>query len=373
MAHGETIHAGRIRFLDALRGLAAVWVVLCHMVFIPKPNLLTPDWASSWVRVGWMGVTFFFLFTGFSICYTLKSRQMEERPYLSFYIRRFFRVAPLFYLLLIVIIIKNPYSHSSLEIAANVLLLFNLLPGWQVGIVWASWYIGVLIFMYLLSPLVYKYFNNIWKAAIFIILSMMMFYSFKYLMKYIPFDYETYFKWSFVRYLPIFAAGVFVYYILEKVPSYPFRCKRSIGLLLIGASLLLFVELVFKRLFLLDQYHWQAIIFSMFIIGVAINPLRIIVNDYTSYLGKISLFLYLCHPILIILLIPLYRQIYEWPLPLSVQYLIIVCITLTLLICISFLTYRFVEEPCVGFGKKWLDSRKQPNQRSELNPASLNT
>ncbi|MBN1363943.1 MAG: acyltransferase [Syntrophaceae bacterium] len=369
MVNHETSYAGRILFLDALRGLAAVWVVLYHMVFIPKPNLVTPVWASSWVRVGGMGVTLFFLFTGFSICYTMKAHQMEQRPFLSFYIRRFFRVAPLLYLLIIAIIIRNPYYHSSLEVAANFLFVFNLFPGWQTGIVWASWYIGALVFLYLLSPLVYQYFNNLRKAAIFILLSVVMFYAFKCLIKYIPFDYETYFQWSFIRHLPIFASGVLIYYILKRNPLHQFKYKKSTGLFLLGISLLLFIGLLLKKLPVLDQYHWQAIIFSIFIIGVAINPLNIIVNNYTVYLGKLSLSLYLCHPILIVYLTPLYRYIYAWPVPLSIQYLIIVCITLFLLIGISFLTYKIVEEPFVRMGKKCLDSIKRRNRRSELNPA----
>jgi peptidoglycan/LPS O-acetylase OafA/YrhL len=60
----------RLDFLDALRAIAALWVVHFHLIFIPQPNLARPQWA--WLAsLGGMGVTLFFVASSFSLCYTM--------------------------------------------------------------------------------------------------------------------------------------------------------------------------------------------------------------------------------------------------------------------------------------------------------------
>ena len=47
----------RLDFLDALRGLAACYVVFYHMIFLTTPNLVLPAWAHMWAINGGAGVT----------------------------------------------------------------------------------------------------------------------------------------------------------------------------------------------------------------------------------------------------------------------------------------------------------------------------
>ena len=90
----------RLVYLDSLRGFAAVWVVFYHMIFLAKPNLQTPDWLS-FLRVGGMGVTIFYIISSFSLCLTMP-RHISTGKYLkSFYIHRAFRILPLFYVVLL--------------------------------------------------------------------------------------------------------------------------------------------------------------------------------------------------------------------------------------------------------------------------------
>ena len=83
-------------FIDALRGLAFLGVLVHHAVArIPHLN-------SSVVRVaeqGHEGVELFFLVSALTLFFSLDSRRRSERrPTLNFFIRRFFRIAPLFYI-----------------------------------------------------------------------------------------------------------------------------------------------------------------------------------------------------------------------------------------------------------------------------------
>ena len=82
---------GRYEFLDALRGVAAMGVVLQHGM-----ELAWPAWARfsvSYFRPGEFGVVLFFLCSGFIIPASLERHGSQAR----FWIGRFFRLYPLYW------------------------------------------------------------------------------------------------------------------------------------------------------------------------------------------------------------------------------------------------------------------------------------
>jgi len=103
---------------------------------------------------------FFFVISGFSLSMTMSRHFKHSSPMISYGLSRFFRIAPLFYVLLVVTLIRDHFlfhlSHSRREIVENALFLFNFLPGYQLGIVWASWTIGIEMIYYCFFPLLYR-------------------------------------------------------------------------------------------------------------------------------------------------------------------------------------------------------------------------
>ncbi|MEW6077807.1 MAG: acyltransferase [Thermodesulfobacteriota bacterium] len=339
----------RLTFIDSLRGLSIVWVVLFHMLYIPVPNPEIPAWARPWVARGDMGVTLFFIISAFSLCYTMGHYRGHDRSLLSFYLRRFIRIAPLYYVLLLVHIYRGwrYYTHGKnrLDISdwsANLLFVFNLFADNQVGIVWACWAIGVLAIFYLIFPLLYQFFDNIWKCLVLVVLTLLLAHALE------PILGRQYFQWSFLRHLPMFAIGMLVFYALNRIAE--IRGKRIIGAALMCLSLLFFVLLLRRDLI---SYYWQGLVFSSLILGLAFSPFTLIVNRSTLFLGKISYSMYLWHPLLVFWLIPYYRAVSGLTIPLSVKYAIVVTSTLALLLVISYLSNRFIEEPGAKAGKKF--------------------
>lgn len=74
----------------------------------------------------------------------------------KFYIGRFFRIAPLFYLCISFYLIAMPlWYDTKIEVAdllANLTFSFGLIPGKHESIVWAGWSIGVEWIFYFLFP-----------------------------------------------------------------------------------------------------------------------------------------------------------------------------------------------------------------------------
>ena len=148
----------RLEFLDSLRGLAALYVIFYHTALIPSPALTVPDWAAPVVLSGGTGVTLFFVVSAFSLCRTMRSYAAEPYPLAAFAVPRLLRIAPLFYVVLTLSLARDALyllSHSTVEVAANALFVFNFWPGHETGIVWASWTIGVEMLFYAVFPLVY--------------------------------------------------------------------------------------------------------------------------------------------------------------------------------------------------------------------------
>lgn len=118
----------RLHFLDALRGIAATYVVLFHLVYVG--GVAAPSWLSGFVAQGGTGVMLFFVVSCFSLFFTMPARLKEARPIVSFFTHRFFRIAPLFYAWLVVTcILMTQVYHLPVTPAAvlqSIFFVFNL-------------------------------------------------------------------------------------------------------------------------------------------------------------------------------------------------------------------------------------------------------
>ncbi|WP_121119768.1 acyltransferase family protein [Croceibacterium ferulae] len=163
----------RVECLDGLRGLAALWVLLGHAALLTGfklPLLSQPD----------LGVDLFILLSGFLMVHQYYIRSSFEdwgqpRTWASFWVRRFFRIAPLFYVALFFSIILGPaiyddrlaidtalgrspqpeerYLDSSItNIVLHVTFLFGLLPSHAYRTPLPDWSLGLEMQFYAVFP-----------------------------------------------------------------------------------------------------------------------------------------------------------------------------------------------------------------------------
>ncbi len=87
---------GRLEFVDALRGIAALGVVAMH-VGRYFPGLPTP--VAALAEQGARGVQLFFIVSAFTMFLTLDRRRgRDESVVLGFAARRLCRIAPMYYI-----------------------------------------------------------------------------------------------------------------------------------------------------------------------------------------------------------------------------------------------------------------------------------
>jgi peptidoglycan/LPS O-acetylase OafA/YrhL len=124
---GQTGEKNHIACLDGVRGLLAIWVFwghICLAVGAKIPILSTPP----------LAVDLFMLLSGFLMAYHWEIKKSEQvdikRKVLKFWIRRFFRIAPLYYCLLILSFWFTPHY---LEITRNLNTAFP--PPWASNLI----------------------------------------------------------------------------------------------------------------------------------------------------------------------------------------------------------------------------------------------
>ncbi len=132
----------RIPQLDGLRGIAVLSVVLFHYVLsIPFPSDGLGARFQDCFRLGEYGVDLFFVLSGFLIGGILLDSRESSRYFGTFYLRRFHRIFPLYYLWL------------ALYIALG-LSVFSHLPA-SIRAVWTGWRPTV-VYAFFLQNLVHK-------------------------------------------------------------------------------------------------------------------------------------------------------------------------------------------------------------------------
>src|SRR5262245_25669872 len=85
----------RVRELDALRGLAALAIVVYHF-------------ALSWFPIGWAFVDLFFVLSGYLITSIILEHRQSPRFLPRFYLRRGLRIWPIYYLCLLLLLVFGP-------------------------------------------------------------------------------------------------------------------------------------------------------------------------------------------------------------------------------------------------------------------------
>jgi peptidoglycan/LPS O-acetylase OafA/YrhL len=166
----------RVAELDGLRGFAILSVVLMHYFYNPDPHLKGPIHEIQRIfALGWSGVDLFFVLSGFLIGGILLEYRNSPCYFKPFYLRRIFRIFPIYYLwiLLFIVLIHfggpllRTHTHSgqlpelNFSIYRHFLFLQNL---WDVDYItlaiwWFSttWSLAVEEQFYLVAPLLVRY------------------------------------------------------------------------------------------------------------------------------------------------------------------------------------------------------------------------
>jgi peptidoglycan/LPS O-acetylase OafA/YrhL len=278
----EANHNSHLNSLDSLRGVAALATLLFHLVTFAQ--LKAPSELNFIALYFGQGVPLFFCLSGFVLAYGYSDKfANDSQIILKFYLKRFFRIAPLFYFTLI---IWRSVGHvlwswvDSFDILfLNFTFLFGLVPTAFESLVMAGWSIGVEMLFYLMFPILIILMGTIKKGLYIFVLSLIM--SSIFLKSYEANQMSSYGYMNAITQIPFFIAGILTFRIWQ-VRKYE---KSSHPWILWGCFLLLIITLV-------NSKNWFFAIFSESIFGLHRNLWAVIFSMLIYSLHYKSTFFY---------------------------------------------------------------------------------
>lgn len=150
--------------LTSLRFFAALMVFLSHLSFLEKSDsVYLASFFGGVMKEGYIGVTFFFVLSGFILSYACQGREVLRGGYLNFLISRISRIYPLHFVTLIAVtplvmfsVFKSgEFLNFFIGGVANVSLLQAFFPSRDIYFSFnaPSWSLSVELFFYLVFPL----------------------------------------------------------------------------------------------------------------------------------------------------------------------------------------------------------------------------
>ncbi len=169
MSNSDNRHRIHLNFLDGLRGLAALYVVLHHFLAWEASGL--PRWAARAVSLfsfGHTAVGLFIILSGFSLMLPVAREGSLRGGWYGFLKRRALRILPPYYASLalsvtLIVAVRNhawarslpsgPADMTSSDLVSHLLLVHNLSPSWIHGFNMALWSVATEWQIYFLFPL----------------------------------------------------------------------------------------------------------------------------------------------------------------------------------------------------------------------------
>lgn len=355
-------------FIDALRGIAILLVIVTHVASVASPSLPI---LRSIAANGAFGVQLFYIVSALTLFLSMNQRtRIEKRPTLNFFIRRIFRIVPLFYLAVFVYTLQmgtgpNYWAPNGIawwQYALTLLFLNGWHPEAINAIVPLGWSIAIEMTFYPFIPFLYKKVKDAGSAILFILASLILqvvlvaVYR-PFLLQYVTgYVVEPYLYLWFFAQLPIFGIGILMYQILQNQPEHNVR----LGFSLVMLSIFLYIVFLQTTTYLnvMPAHFLYGIVFAVLTLGLSSYPLKLLVNPLTRWIGKISYSLYLVHYLFLPYLknwFPLSEGIGK-----TSQFVIYFILLLTLSSGISYITYRLIELPGMELGKALIRRLESP-------------
>jgi len=387
MPDADRSDASRIGCLDGLRGLASLWVLVGH-------GLLLSGWHIPLADSPNFGVDLFIMISGFLMAFHYVQRRAREpwgapSTWIAFWIRRFFRIAPLYYAALAVAIAIGPWlGEARMDIAAvvpgsmtgmerytdqslqNILLhlsfVFGALPGYGFRTALPDWSLSLEMQYYLALPFLMLVIGRIgWLAgAIAIATAGVLLLSLN------PAFFATYpMPAVLVLKLHVFLAGMLCAGALGRPRPVVAACALLAVLLValpIGGNAAP-VALAVRMMLALGMF---ALIHPAAFGGVparALSRVAALLGSRPFHLvGEASYGLYLSHLLVLLPATAFAATTLGASTPAPVRFALAVAITVPVAAAITWLAYTTVEMPGRALGRRLIAS---PMLRAVLDPA----
>ncbi|UTT43738.1 acyltransferase family protein [Exiguobacterium aurantiacum] len=351
----------KLTYLDALRGYAILGVILTHT--IRKFHGDIPETLYQFGIQGSRGVQLFFIVSAFTLFYSLEKHSSSRQFSIpDFYIKRFFRIAPMFYFALLfymvfdlvsdVLGIYSSYPEVSMHLILSTITFTNVLhPDWLFSLVPGGWSISNEFLFYLCIPFLFYWIRTPRTAYIFVAVSVVTSVALHSVLGGVsPFsEVKSYLFYWFPNQLSIFLMGITLFFVGKKytfnlIAYQSFTALSILCILVLGLT-------PYDMSSLMPKHVLFGLAFCLLALGLSGAPNRILDNRPIQFIGTISFSIYLVHFFVLdmvnyVMLDTLTSSL----IPLNAL-LIVFLTTLLVSILFAYITYRLIELPGIRLGR----------------------
>lgn len=343
---------GRLHGPDVLRGFAAIGVVLFHVYYLSG----APKTALIGFFVGRLDffVRLFFALSAFAIAYAYSARLNSQSDMRNFYLKRFFRLAPLFYFVMLcgalLTLWQGRPGPSFYDYLLSLTFSFSFVPGKNGSIVGGGWSLGLEWIFYIAFPFLLSLARNLRAAlALWVLTCILAIASSLYFSNSAEVDgLRNYGLLFILAHLPFFVAGIACFHAFTVCNRRGFVIGVQVtGPVTIALFLITLVYFHFGWTTKIPEEVYLSILAFILIFLAASGFPAWLDNNLTRYLGRLSYSLYLIQ----FLVFGLYDhlRVFAWLCAFRFNpeliYLLCAAATMIAVIVLSALTYHFIERP----------------------------
>jgi peptidoglycan/LPS O-acetylase OafA/YrhL len=361
----------KFKYIDAIRGVAILMVILVHTA--QKVSGLD-SFTKFFTGYGALGVQLFFVASAYTLCISAETRKNESQPLVKYAIRRFFRIAPLYYLGIIGFFflalttayfsngrISIPEHYTLLNIISNVLFVHGFYPPANNNIVPGGWSIGTEMAFYVVFPMLFALASKYWGSIRNVILGVLIGFLFSQITLLILASNgisvsNDFVYCNLINQIPVFILGI-AYYFWSTLKNQRFNWKMDVLAFVVLSG----VSLYFRKLSIEIPYLLSCIPFisglSFLFLMELFRKLDILNSNILVRIGKVSYSMYIIHFIfawlMTSLIAPLFNKILISEVTLLLLYPTVVASTFYL----ATLSEKHIEKPFIDLGRSIIKNK----------------
>lgn len=346
----------KYEYIDSLRGLAILLVIMSHAALMSPSSGIIPRGLYYFMERGIHGVQLFFIVSAFTLTISYYGRKGEDHELRNFFIRRFFRIAPMFYLAIIYFtyaVFLN-YNFADFEwskipakgIISSFLFANGLFPAWINSYVPGGWSVTVEFMFYCILPFICRWVTNINRSMFFVYITLLLSSVFNVLLTGSSFDKYDFLYYYLPNQLPVFGLGILAYWISKE----EINKIKTINILLLAI-----VVFIYCFVFQLSFHILYSLVFFLLLVTLKNKPYRFFSNKVMAIIGKCSFSMYLVHFAILGVLnkykISFLIEANTVASGLADLALLFLLVSATAFV-ISYFTYKYIEVPGQNLGRR---------------------
>ena len=351
----------KLHHIDQLRGLAILLVILVHVY---QSQIGIRGMFGLVLNFGIVGVQLFFLLSAYTLCLSMSFRK-DNSTTSDFYIRRYFRIAPLYYAGILIYYmmsnipalnlngpLSNHENYTLINILSNLFFIHGMVPEANNTIVPGGWSIGTEMIFYLIFPALFLLYEKV-KTIKFLLMiplvALVLANVFILGVYYIKGDEaftDLFYYFNIFNQLPVFAVGM-TYFFLEKAGLIRLSKIKS------AIFFLIFFLLSFVVMFKLKTN----VSLGIFLVSIAFCFLFKLFKELKldlpllTRIGQLSFSIYIFHFLFAYPAVSVFVALLTPGVNALLLYIFSIIITVTLAMAVALLSEKFIEQPGIKLGK----------------------